>query len=751
MTEIVKSVPGVMLVVSIPASERGGADIEIGGENGKVALQRLLHVVGRVADQWRPSSKDESFEIVRRRLFKTPDADAHTSIAATARAFVSAYRANPSAFPRFAGSEDGEYEQRIKISYPLHPELLDRLYEDWSTLDRFQRTRGVLTLVSSIVHALWVDGDADPLILPGNVPLDDADVNTNLTQYLEDSWKPIIDSDIDGPNSTALQIDRSRPNLMQRQVTERLARTIFIGSAPRTRSDRKGLDKQYVWLGTFIPGDTLGNFGTALELLAQQSTYFYEEQGHYWFDTSPSVTKTANDYAERLREDPETVWNEIVRRLEAETGKRGDFARVHVASSSSSGEIPDLEEVRLVIAHPRVSRRRQDGDDGPAAQWVRNAIETKGASQRIHRNTLIFLVADSGALETLEAGTRAYLGWRQVQAKTDTLNLTMQQKNQADDWVKRLDATVADRIRDTYCWAMYPEQPDPTRPFFVAAEKVPDSGGVSVAERVSTKLKREEHLVTNLAGEILGMTLHNELGSLWAEQREISVGTLWEYFTRYIYLPRLVRREVLDRAVESAVHAVMVPGERFALATGKDDAGRYRGLVIPPDGGANLTVTNGTLLVDYGQAQAQRDTQQAEAEAARNRFAGEGLSESGGVSEFRGGGSGGWSAGTTVPVGTRADRRKEREAVTGPVDQQEPARVTSHFFGSVTVDPIRYSRDIGQVQREILDRLAGAGAQLEITIDIQATKPDGFTESEIRTITENASILKFGNAVFEAE
>ena len=204
---------------------------------------------------------------------------------------------------------------------------MDRLYEDWSTLERFQRTRGVLKLVSSIVHELWKSEDASPLILPGNVPLDATTVNTDLTQYLEDQWKPIIDSDIDGPSSMAQRIDLERPSLGQRFVTQRLARTIFMGAAPRVRSTHRGLDKQYLWLGTAIPGDTLGNFGSALELLAQRSTYFYEEQGHYWFDTQPSVTKTANDYAERLREDPEKVWNEITRRLRAEERSRDVFDR----------------------------------------------------------------------------------------------------------------------------------------------------------------------------------------------------------------------------------------------------------------------------------------------------------------------------------------------------------------------------------------------------------------------------------------
>lgn len=68
-----------------------------------------------------------------------------------------------------------------------------------------------------------------------------------------------------------------------------------------------------------------------------------------------------------------------------------------------------------------------------------------------------------------------------------------------------------------------------------------------------------------------------------------------------------------------------------------------------------------------------------------------------------------------------------------------------------TIDPARYSRDIGNVTREIIDRLAGAGAKLDITIDIQASKVEGFDEGEVRTISENARVLKFDpSSGFEA-
>ena len=734
LTEIARSVPGVMLVVSIPASDTGtagsGSDIEIGGANGQLALERLQNVIRRVADQWRPSSKDESFEIVRRRLFQEPNAEGLTTISAVARSFADLYRNNTALFPREAASSNNDYEKRIRASYPLHPELLDRLYEDWSTLERFQRTRGVLKLVSSIVHELWASNDTSPLILPGNVPLDATTVNTDLTQYLEDQWKPIIDSDIDGPGSTAQQIDLDRPNLGQRFVTQRIARSIFIGAAPRINSTRKGLDKQYLWLGTAIPNDALGNFGSAIELLAQRSTYFYEEQGHYWFDTQPSVTKTANDYAERLREDVETVWNEISRRLQGQEKARGVFDRVHVAPSSSA-DIPDLEDTRLVIAHPRHSRRKQDGADSATHVWVRDAIESKGASQRIHRNTLIFLLADKGQLESLEAATRSYLGWKKVQATGDSLNLSTQQRNQTDDWVRRLDQTVSDRIRDTFIWAVYPEQFDPAKPFELVADRVPDSSGRSLAERVSAKLAREDQLVTDFGAPILGATLHNELGAFWRDAGEISVGELWGYFTRYTYLPRLVRREVLDDAIQKAVTTVLVRGECFGIATSKDtESGRYRGLMVPPMDSASIQVTDSTLLIDVEKANEQID---ADNEAAREAAARQ-AQETQESTE---------TAGSMNFARTETPKSETDDSETLSSVESEIEAALARFFGSVKIDPDRYSRDIGNVTREVIDRLSGAGAHLEITIDIQATKPGGFEEAEIRTIRENTRVLKF--------
>ena len=236
-------------------------------------------MVRRVADQWRPASSDEAYHIVKQRLFKQADAPALAAIGATAKAYVEMYRKYTDDFPREA--RDPAYEDRIKRTYPIHPELFDTLYEEWSSLERFQRTRGVLRLMSTVIHALWAGEDASPLIMPGSIPLATANVNAELTQYLQDSWKAIIDADVDGPNSEPARIDAAKPLFGQRALTKRLARTVFFGAAPTIApgSTHKGIGTQRVFLGTAVPGDVPGNFHAALTQLGDQATYFYSGLG----------------------------------------------------------------------------------------------------------------------------------------------------------------------------------------------------------------------------------------------------------------------------------------------------------------------------------------------------------------------------------------------------------------------------------------------------------------------------------------
>ena len=357
LTEAVKGTPGVLLAISIPASESGddaqpvaGNAEEVGGGHGLEALRRLQNVVRRVADQWRPATANEAYHIVRQRLFGAPDPEALASINATARAFVEMYHRTwmSSRARHGTGLED-----RIKQTYPIHPECSTAVRGLVESRALPAHPRG-LAADEHRDPRVWVGEDRSPLIMPGSIPIGTAAVNSELTQYLQDSWKAVIDADVDGPNAEPVRIDAGKPLFGQRSLTRRLARTVFFGAAPTIGSAHKGLETQRVFLNQ-IPGDVPGNFHSALAALADRATYFYASGGRYWYDLQANISRRAKDLAERLH--IEEVYAEIAQRLAGQAKTCGAFAGVHVQGEDAA-DIPDSDEARLVILHPKLTHKR---------------------------------------------------------------------------------------------------------------------------------------------------------------------------------------------------------------------------------------------------------------------------------------------------------------------------------------------------------------------------------------------------------
>jgi predicted AAA+ superfamily ATPase len=281
LSEAVKATPGALLVASLPASQ-----IEIGGEGGEVALERLKNTFGRINSSWRPATPEEGFEIVRRRLFEPMnDRELFAARDNVVKAFSDLYRENGAAFPTECSEAD--YRRRLEAAYPIHPELFDRLNNVWGALDRFQRTRGVLRLMAAVINALWEQGDKGLMIMPASIPLHDPAVQAELTRYLEQKWDSIISADVDGPNATPLAVDRENPNLQRYGAARRVARTIFMASAPTYSGPNPGIDDRRIRLGCAQPGETPGSFGDALRRLADRATFLYVDGGRYWFSTQP--------------------------------------------------------------------------------------------------------------------------------------------------------------------------------------------------------------------------------------------------------------------------------------------------------------------------------------------------------------------------------------------------------------------------------------------------------------------------------
>jgi hypothetical protein len=136
--------------------------------------------------------------------------------------------------------------------------------------------------------------------MPASIPIGTAAVNSELTQYLQDSWKAVIDADVDGPNAEPVKIDAGKPLFGQRSLTRRLVRTVFFGAAPTIGSAHKGLVAQRVFLGTATPGGRAGQFPFRARSARRRATYFYSAGGRYWYDLQANISRRAKDQAERL-------------------------------------------------------------------------------------------------------------------------------------------------------------------------------------------------------------------------------------------------------------------------------------------------------------------------------------------------------------------------------------------------------------------------------------------------------------------
>jgi predicted AAA+ superfamily ATPase len=722
LTECAKSAKQCLVVISLPASDTTGSphtlgeDVEVGGERGRSALDRLRNAIGRVETSWRPASAEEGFEIVRRRLFE-PIVEQPQFVArdTVSRAFYDFYRTQHQEFP--LECKDPDYEKRLKAAYPIHPEIFDRLYGDWSTLIKFQRTRGVLRLMAAVIHSLWEKGDRNPLILPASIPIEDTRVQFELTRYLSDNWTPVIEKDVDGPNAFPNRLDGEIPNLGKYAACRRVARTIYLGSAPTATAANKGIEDRRIKLGCVMPGESTAVFGDALRRLAASSTYLYQDHGRYWYSTQTTVTKIADDRADQYKREPDKIGKEVERRLKLDLQKKGEFSRIHPLPQSGL-DVLDDSDARLVVLD--IEHAYSKDPSSPAITLAKSIFESRGNTPRLYRNALVFLAVDQTRLQDLEEAVCRYLAWESIINDETALNLQPSQVKQAEGQMASADSAVTARVPEAYQWLLVPAQANPQAP--VEWQAIRLSGQDPLAVRASKKLRNDDSIVPVLAGTSLKDYLDRI--PLWRGDH-VSIKQLAEDFGRYLYLPRLKDTTVLLDAIKEGVGLLTWVNDSFAYADSFDEASnRYRGL----RGGQNINVSEGNLnglLV-------KPDVAHAQIEASAPLPSGQAV----------------------TPPGT-GPQPVSPNGGTGPtITTPEPPKApfAKRYHGSVSLDPNRVGRDASRIADEVISHLVGQiGADVKVTLEIQAAMPSGVPENVVRIVTENGRTLKFTSHGFEED
>ena len=697
LTEAVNRSERSQLVATIPES-----DIEIGGEGGQAALERIGHTFSRLEDVWRPVGPHEGFEIVRRRLF-SPVKD-ETARDAVCREFLQLYSDNPSDFP--TECREVSYLDRLRQAYPIHPELFDRLYDDWSTLQRFQRTRGVLRLMASVIHQLWESNDRSGVILPGSIPLDAPRVREELLRYLPEGWNAVVDNDVDGTDAVPRAIDADNPRFGAISAARRVARAIFMGSAPHVRQQTaRGIKDGRVRLGVVQPGESVATFNDATGRMANQLTHLYTAAGRYWYDTQPNLRRTMEDRAVNLEREKGEA--EILRRLR-QIRERGPFVAVHPCPTSA--DVPDEPAARLVILPPETGHRGRQRDTD-ALRAATEILNKRGDSPRTYSNMLIFVASDVEHWSPLENEVRHYLAWDSIIEDADELNLDTHQRREALRGKDQSNETVGMRLNEAYCWLLVPTQ-EGTNPIEWEATRMPGPQDNPVAKAVQ-KVQSDEQLIPQWSPALLRMELDRWL---WKEESHISLKRVWECLATYLYLPRLCNSDVLLDTVREGVRTQ----EYFGYADSIDDNGRYTGLQF---GSANRSIflDDQSVLVkpDAAKKQLEADAEPPEKDPE--------IDDPPGPPYIPGGGGG-----TTPPT--------------------PPDSPPKRFYGSINLNPIRASRDAQQVIEEVVQHLTSLpNVTVEVTMEIEATVAEGFPKNTVDTVKANCQTLKFTSQGFEEE
>lgn len=561
--------------------------------------------------------------------------------------------------------------------------------------------------MAQTIHELWMNGDPSVMIMPGSVAVSSPRVEPELLHYLDVTWQSIIAGDVDGTASTPYKIDQSAPNLNRYSATRRVARAIFMGTAPTHQQQNTGLDDKQVNLGVVQPGERPAIFGDALRRLTNQAKFMHADLGRYWYSMSASLNRIATDKAAQI----EAALVDVT--IDAELGKyvnnlpdRGHFDAVQVAPASSA-EVPDepggVRAVVLGVQHPHNGR-----DGSEALVEARDILAQRGSTPRVYRNMLVFIAAETRQLDHLKDAVRAWLAWGEIVRDTHRLNLTQSDSALAKAKLTEANETMKTRLKEAWCYLHYPAQETAQSEVEWVSGKIPAQDGLLA--RASKKLVAEEGLLTELGPARLDRDLQKYI---WNGKAHLSLKDLREYLNRYVYLPRLKNQEVLIKAVQASVTG-MIPGP-FAYAERWDEkSDTYLGLAIERADNAAVVIDSDSVIVEQAVAEARRPTSVQPGIDGATQGSGENSPDKGAHPD----------GGTPQP----------------PPAERKPTR----FTGSVMISPERPARDVHQIVEAIVEQLTTLpGSSVKLRLEIDAEVPSGLDRAKVRTLVENANTLGF--------
>lgn len=406
LSEAISQVDQCVLVVTLPASATEIAN----SQQAVQILSSLSSRLSRVDSDTKPVADDEIYQVIRSRLFEDLGKQAYRENVLSAYASLYQQLAMSGEIPAHVATS--EYREKLNKAYPFHPELIDMFKERWASNHNFQRTRGVLRLLASIIADLWKRQGSligiNALIHTADVNFENLDaLSGQLKKLYGNGYDAVISADVSGASSNAFRIDSEKREYGDYNLTQGIAATILLGSFGSVGAN-KGIGVEEMKLCVLEPESFNHNsVNGALDALESNAHYLYysatgASSKRYWFHTKPNINILINQANAEIKK--EDVHAEILKRINHSINRiEGLTVLVNPAD-----DIPEKTKPTLIILGPQYQANTNEVS-GQTKTWIEKIATKKGNHERVYRNTLLFLLASDMGMASLSNDLRNYL------------------------------------------------------------------------------------------------------------------------------------------------------------------------------------------------------------------------------------------------------------------------------------------------------------------------------------------------------
>ena len=536
LTEVVSSIPKTVLICTLPASAREVASSEIGQE----ILSSLETRVVRVGSSVKPVDDEEIYEVVRRRLFDRM-AD-ETVIEKVARKYKDMYHNRRDSLP--AEADRVAYVERIKKAYPFHPELIDLFRVRWGSDSRFQRTRGVLRLLASIVKDLWQRRASlvgtQALIQTSDVQMENLPtLQSQITSLMGAQWDSVMHADVFGTISNAYKLDEQNAgnNIGEYHLSTAVTTTVLMASIGA--SSQKGLSLKQLKLCLLKP-DAFQHIDidSTVNQLENIVHYMYRSsiggEQSYWFQSKPNINILINQAKGDVKEDE--IYGEVLQMVKQSVV---NVAKVKVLVDPS-GDVPEQKQLTFVVMHPKYTVAAGGNVSRSAELAIKQMAQMKGSSQRVYRNTMLYLVCSEAGKAALSMKLREYLACDKIIKEYGSQLDPEQRKDVADR--KKVSAEAAkEQLIHAYNTVVKCERDT------LKTQEI-NSFASEFAAQISVNTLNELH-ENGIVLRKIGLNIINRNGLMPTVEKPVKVNDVYEAFLRFDDKPMILNAEAITDTV----------------------------------------------------------------------------------------------------------------------------------------------------------------------------------------------------------